>query len=143
MGRKSHPFFDKREYHRTKREGLTRLGQNGSEGWARFRSSAELVGILQSIGYLMEEGDITWDSTTRLATIRAVEQKLDPSNGLEKPTLSGKGAQASYTMALTTQYDEIEPLGDGYFLAQKYTGETNVGLGVRHRQTRKCTVSSG
>ena len=87
-------------------------------------------GILQSIGYLMEEGDITWDSTTRLATIRAVEQKLDTSNNLEKPTLSGKGAQASYTMALTTQYDEIEPLGDGYFLAQKYTGETNVGLGV-------------
>ena len=78
----------------------------------------------------MEEGDITWDSTTKLATVRAVEQKLDPSNGLEKPALSGKGAQASYTMALTTQYDEIEPLGDGYFLAQKYTGETNVGLGV-------------
>ncbi|WP_337530079.1 WG repeat-containing protein, partial [Anaerotignum faecicola] len=87
-------------------------------------------GILQSIGYLIEEGDITWDSTTRLATVCAVEQKLDPSNGLEKPALSGKGAQASYTMALTTQYDEIEPLGDGYFLAQKYTGETNVGLGV-------------
>ena len=87
-------------------------------------------GILQSIGYLMEEGDITWDSTTKLATVRAVEQKLDPSNGLEKPALSGKGAQASYAVALTTQYDEIEPLGDGYFLAQKYTGETNVGLGV-------------
>ena len=84
--------------------------------------------ILQSIGYLMEEGDITWDSTTKLATIRAVEQKLDPSNGLEKPALSGKGAQASYAVALSTQYDEIEPLGDGYFLAQKYTGETNVGL---------------
>ena len=27
-----------------KREGLTCLGQNGSEGWARFRSPAELVG---------------------------------------------------------------------------------------------------
>lgn len=87
-------------------------------------------GILQSIGYLIEEGDITWDSTTKLATVRAVEQKLDPSNGLEKPALSGKGAQASYAVALSTQYDEIEPLGDGYFLAQKYTGETNVGLGV-------------
>ena len=87
-------------------------------------------GILQSIGYLMEEGDITWDSTTKLATVRAVEQKLDPSNGLEKPALSGKGAQASYAVALSTQYDEIEPLGDGYFLAQKYTGETDVGLGV-------------
>ncbi len=86
-------------------------------------------GILQSIGYLIEEGDITWDSTTKLATVRAVEQKLDPSNGLEKPALSGKGAQASYAVALSTQYDEIEPLGDGYFLAQKYTGETNVGLG--------------
>lgn len=36
-------------------------------------------GILQSIGYLMEEGDITWDSTTKLATVRAVEQKLDHS----------------------------------------------------------------
>ena len=86
-------------------------------------------GILQSIGYLMEEGDITWDSTTKLATVRAVEQKLDPSNGLEKPVLSGKGTQASYAVALSTQYDEIEPLGDGYFLAQKCTGETNIGLG--------------
>ena len=86
-------------------------------------------GILQSIGYLMEEGDITWDSTTKLATVRAVEQKLDPSNGLEKPALSGKGTQASYAVALSTQYDEIEPLGDGYFLAQKCTGETNIGLG--------------
>ena len=95
-----------------------------------FVSLRNWSGILQSIGYLMEEGDITWDSTTKLATVRAVEQKLDPSNGLEKPALSGKGAQASYAVSLTTQYDEIEPLGDGYFLAQKYTGETNVGLGV-------------
>ena len=103
-------------------------------------------GILQSIGYLIEEGDITWDSTTRLATVCAVEQKLDPSNGLEKPALSGKGAQASYTMALTTQYDEIEPLGDGYFLAQKYTGETNVGLGVsmgRRENVRYLLDSKG
>ena len=105
-------------------------------------------GILQSIGYLMEEGDITWDSTTKLATVRAVEQKLDPSNGLEKPTLSGKGAQASYAVALSTQYDEIEPLGDGYFLAQKYMGETNIGLGqtvgsdrnVRYLLDHKGTV---
>ena len=105
-------------------------------------------GILQSIGYLIEEGDITWDSTTRLATVRAVEQKLDPSNGLEKPALSGKGAQASYAVALSTQYDEIEPLGDGYFLAQKYMGETNVGLGqtvgsdrnVRYLLDHKGTV---
>lgn len=105
-------------------------------------------GILQSIGYLMEEGDITWDSTTKLATVRAVEQKLDPSNGLEKPALSGKGAQASYAVAPSTQYDEIEPLGDGYFLAQKYMGETNVGLGqtvgsdrnVRYLLDHKGTV---
>lgn len=105
-------------------------------------------GILQSIGYLIEEGDITWDSTTKLATVRAVEQKLDPSNGLEKPALSGKGAQASYAVAPSTQYDEIEPLGDGYFLAQKYMGETNVGLGqtvgsdrnVRYLLDHKGTV---
>ena len=44
FGGKSHPFFGKGEYHRKKREGLTCLGQNGSEGWARFRSPAELVG---------------------------------------------------------------------------------------------------
>ena len=103
-------------------------------------------GILQSIGYLMEEGDITWDSTTKLATVRAVEQKLDPSNGLEKPALSGKGAQASYAVALSTQYDEIEPLGDGYFLAQKYTGETNVGWGVsigRRENVRDLLDSKG
>lgn len=77
-----------------------------------------------------------------------MEQKLDPSNGLEKPALSGKGAQASYAVALSTQYDEIEPLGDGYFLAQKYMGETNVGLGqtvgsdrnVRYLLDHKGTV---
>ena len=38
--------------------------------------------------------------------------------------------QAAYAIAPTTQYDEIEPLGDGYFLAQKYTGETDIGLGI-------------
>ena len=88
--------------------------------------------ILQALGYIVEDGDITWDAETKLATIHAVEQKLDISNGLEKPVISGEGKEAEFAMELTSAYDEIEPLGDGYFLAQKYVGEENVGLGQGH-----------
>ena len=84
--------------------------------------------ILQALGYIVEEGDITWDNAAKLATIHAVEQKLDASQGLEKPVISGKGEEAEFALEMTTEYDELENVGNGNFIAQKYP-EENVGLG--------------
>ena len=84
--------------------------------------------ILQSLGYVVENGDITWNKENRLATIRAVEQKLDVDQGLVKPAISGEGEAADFALEMSTDYDELENVGDGYFIAQKYP-EENVGLG--------------
>ena len=84
--------------------------------------------ILQSLGYKVENGDITWDNETKLATIHAVEQRLDISQDLEKPTLSGEGKNAEFALGWTSEYDELESTGDGWFIAQTYP-EENVGLG--------------
>lgn len=84
--------------------------------------------ILQSLGYKVENGDITWDKESKLATIHAVEQKLDTPQRPEKPTLSGEGEEAEFALEMTTEYDELENTADGWFIAQKYP-EKNVGLG--------------
>lgn len=93
--------------------------------------------ILQALGYIVEEGDITWDNTAKLATIHAVEQKLDLSNGLEKPVISGEGQEAEFALEMTTVYDELENTGGGHFIAQKYP-EENVGLG--HTMSRPDNI---
>ena len=84
--------------------------------------------ILQELGYIVEDGDITWNSKEKLATICAVEQKLELSDELEKPVISGKGNSAEFALEWTTDYDELEYTADGCFIAQKYPDE-NVGLG--------------
>ena len=76
--------------------------------------------ILQALGYIVEDGDITWDNMTKLATIHAVEQKLDLSNGLEKPVINGEGQEAEFALKMTTDYDELENVGDGNFITQKH-----------------------
>ena len=76
--------------------------------------------ILQSLGYVVEDQDITWDTKTKLATIHAVEQKLDASQGLEKPVISGEGQEAEFALEMTTDYDALENTGDGHFIAQKH-----------------------
>ena len=84
--------------------------------------------ILQALGYVVEDKDITWDAATKTATIHAVEQKLDTSQGLEKPVISGEGQEAEFALEMTTDYDELENTGDGHFIAQKYS-EEGFGLG--------------
>ena len=88
--------------------------------------------ILQALGYVVEEGDITWDAETKLATIHAVEQELDTSQGLEKPVISGEGQEAKFALELTTAYDELENAGDGHFIAQKHpAGVFGVDQGLK------------
>lgn len=86
--------------------------------------------ILQALGFTTEDNGITWDAVTQTATVRAAEQKLDISDNTEKPVLSGEGKAAVFTQELSTKYDSITSLGDGYFLAEKFVGETDVSLGL-------------
>ncbi|MEI3507328.1 MAG: hypothetical protein V8Q32_07865 [Anaerotignum faecicola] len=120
-----------------KREALPVWGKMEVKDGRVFVPLRNWSGILQSIGYLIEEGDITWDSTTKLATVRAVEQKLDPSNGLEKPTLSGKGAQASYAVSHSPRsMMKSNPLEMAISLHRNIRGKRMSACG-RHGRTQK------
>lgn len=85
--------------------------------------------ILQALGFSMEDNGITWDAVAQTATVRVAEQKLDIADNTEKPVLSGEGKAAVFTQELSAKYDSITPLGDGYFLAEKFVGETDVSMG--------------
>ncbi|MDO4531642.1 MAG: WG repeat-containing protein [Bacillota bacterium] len=70
--------------------------------------------ILKLCGY--DTADIFWDRATRTATVVVSQTKAI------------KGEEAAFSMALTDKYDDIENIGDGFFIAQKYM-EENFGLG--------------
>ena len=74
-----------------------------------------LAGSVPAFGAETYEENTLFTATVAVSRTKAVE-----------------GETAEFSMALTTEYDEIEPLGDGYFLAQKYVGEEDVGLGQGH-----------
>lgn len=84
--------------------------------------------ILKACGYQVGETDIQWDAKTKTATIRVGEETLDVEEIKEKPVITGEGKAATFAMSLTEKYDEIENIGGGYFLAEKYP-EKGVGLG--------------
>lgn len=75
--------------------------------------------ILQLCGYNVTENDIFWDKVSRTATVAMTETKAI------------EGAEAEFSMPLTDEYDELEAIGDGYFLATKYVGEEDVGLWLK------------
>ncbi len=84
--------------------------------------------ILTEAGYEVAADGITWNNETKTATIHAVEKTLNPEAGLEQPDIAGEGQQAEFALELTGIYDELENIGDGYFITQKYD-EEDVGLG--------------
>ena len=44
--------------------------------------------------------------------------------------MTGEGRKASYTMPLSSEYDEIENIGDGYFIATKFPEAAGIGLSM-------------
>ena len=78
--------------------------------------------ILNGCGYTVEDADIIWDEAEKTATVRL----LDDSNVIEipadAPRMTGEGKKANYTMPLSSEYDEIKNIGDGYFIATKEVG---------------------
>lgn len=74
--------------------------------------------ILNELGYVVGDGDIIWDGKTKTATIRAMDVKLvDRADPL---VLRGKGKEAEYSFYWPGKYDDIQSIGDGYFIAKKY-----------------------
>lgn len=76
--------------------------------------------ILNSCGYQVAPSDITWNSEAKQATIQVTESTVVPNDELEKPIYTGEGKAPVYAMELTQKYNEINPIGNGLFLAQKY-----------------------
>ncbi|WP_458407570.1 WG repeat-containing protein [Anaerotignum sp.] len=77
--------------------------------------------ILNKHGYVVKDGDIQWNAKTKTATIRAADVVLVDT--VEKPTFTGEGAVAAYAVKLTEKYDDIQPVGEGYFIAKKYVND--------------------
>lgn len=86
--------------------------------------------ILNGCGYTVEDADIIWDAAEKTATVRL----LDDSNVIEipadAPRMTGEGKKANYTMPLSSEYDEIENIGDGYFIATKFPEAAGIGLSM-------------
>ena len=74
--------------------------------------------ILNACGYEVKAEDIIWDAKTKTAAIRATDVILQDNT--PPFTLQGEGKQAVYSMKPTTAYDDIQPIGNGYFIARKY-----------------------
>lgn len=85
--------------------------------------------ILNACGYTVGSEDIQWDAVEKIAVITATETKLEVERNAETPVITGEGQAPTYALVPTQEYDWIENLGDGYFLAEKFV-EGNVGLGV-------------
>lgn len=87
--------------------------------------------ILNLVGYAVGEEDIVWKQAEKTAEIHAVERKekielIDA--GLEGPVMPYKGQEAVFACKLMQAFDELENVGNGYFIAQKYA-EDGFGLG--------------
>lgn len=76
--------------------------------------------ILNTYGYVVEQR-IHWDAKTKTATIHAVDVEL--VDGAEPFVLTGEGKQAEYSLKASEKYDDIQSIGDGYFIAKKYINE--------------------
>ena len=88
--------------------------------------------ILNMVGsYWVGEEDIVWKSEEKTAEIYAVERKVKIEvieAGLEGTAMPYKGQEAVFACKLMQDFDELENVGDGYFIAQKYA-EDGFGLG--------------
>ena len=80
--------------------------------------------LLCACGYEVTDADIRWDAKEKLATVE-IREKKEPE---QESIVTGEGADAEFSLPLSREYDEIEALGEGYFIAKKYE-ESLAGLG--------------
>lgn len=75
--------------------------------------------ILNGCGYTVADTDIIWDAEEKTATVQLLDDSKVIEIPADAPRMTGEGRKASYTMPLSSEYDEIENIGDGYFIATK------------------------
>ena len=63
--------------------------------------------------------DIIWDAEEKTATVQLLDDSKVIEIPADAPRMTGEGRKASYTMPLSSEYDEIKNIGDGYFIAMK------------------------
>ncbi len=76
--------------------------------------------ILNACGYEVQSGDITWNTERKEAMVKVKAFQFHQPNNLPKPVIFGEGQALVYTLPFTQQYDAMENVGDGLFIAKKY-----------------------
>ncbi len=76
--------------------------------------------ILNSCGYEVKSGDITWDAENKEATVKVKAFQFHRPDNLPKPAIFGEGQAPVYTLPFTREYDAMENVGDGLLIAKKY-----------------------
>lgn len=84
--------------------------------------------LLNQCGFTVGDEGVIWDAATKTAVVKTTE-KVDSWVYTEEESLfTGQGEAADYALPLTRKYDDIENIGEGYFIAAKYP-KKNVGIG--------------
>ena len=86
--------------------------------------------ILNGCGYTVADTDIIWDAEEKTATVQLLDDSKVIEIPADAPRMTGEGRKASYTMPLSSEYDEIENIGDGYFIATKFPEAAGIGLSM-------------
>ena len=86
--------------------------------------------ILNGCGYTVADTDIIWDAEEKTATVQLLDDSKVIEIPADAPRMTGEGRKASYTMPLRSEYDEIENIGDGYFIATKFPEAAGIGLSM-------------
>lgn len=82
--------------------------------------------ILETCDYIVNSDDINWDDKTKTATVIVKkEEKIKKEHETDYSTV---GNPPVFTLNLSNKYDEIQNIGNGLFIAEKYM-EEDMGLG--------------
>ncbi len=75
-------------------------------------------GVLKCFScYVVDADALRWDAATKTATVQLTE--LTTENDIS--SVKGTGEAAVFGITPTERYDYIDPIGDGYFIAKKYS----------------------
>lgn len=83
--------------------------------------------ILEAFDYTVDKDDLKWDESTKTAAV-IVSKEIAVEKEKGDYDYNKLNEKTIYTLDLSNKYDEIENIGDGFFIAEKYM-EDNIGLG--------------
>lgn len=97
--------------------------------WMMLRGNTVACDIEKN-SITVADTDIIWDAEEKTATVQLLDDSKVIEIPADAPRMTGEGRKASYTMPLRSEYDEIENIGDGYFIATKFPEAAGIGLSM-------------